>query len=167
MVLGDRLAQDLGHGTAVLLVLVEELDGPVHVVGAEHDVDVGRPLGDALAVLLRQAAGDHDLHVGAPVLDRLQVPERAVELVVGVLPDAAGVEHDDIRVLHVDGGHVAVGLEQPGEALGVVLVHLAPEGAHQVPLGHLASVRPVGGGSEVDDAAEASDRTHRARPHCS
>ena len=32
------------------------------VVGAEDDVDPRRPVGDGLAVLLRQAAADGDLH---------------------------------------------------------------------------------------------------------
>ena len=68
---------------------------------------------------------------------RLQVAELAVELVVGVLPDAAGVEHDDVGVVLRGGRHQAVGLEQPGDALGVVLVHLAPVGADGVgPGGH-------------------------------
>ena len=34
------------------------------------------------------------------------------------------------------GRHEPVGLEQAGDALGVVLVHLAPEGAHDVATGH-------------------------------
>ena len=73
------------------------------VVGAEHDVDVAGPLDDQLAVLLGQAAADRDLQVGPAVLERLEVPEVAVELVVGVLPDAAGVEDDDVGGLEVVG----------------------------------------------------------------
>ena len=53
----------------------------------------------------------------------------AVELVVGVLPDAAGVEDDHVGRLHVRRGHEAVGHQRAGQPLGVVLVHLAPEGA--------------------------------------
>ena len=68
------------------------------VVGAEHDVDPRRPLGDRRAVLLRQAAADCDLHAGVRGLHRQQVAEVAVEPVVGVLPDRAGVEDDDVRV---------------------------------------------------------------------
>ena len=115
-----------------LAAAVQQLGGPVHVVGAEDQVDVGRPLADAVLVLLGQAAGDHDLHAGLAVLHRLEVAEGAVELVVGVLPDAAGVEDDDVGLVEVGGGLHAVGLEQPGDPLRVVLVHLAPEGADQV-----------------------------------
>src|SRR5438309_11126740 len=62
----------------------------------------------------------------------------AVELVVGVLPDAARVEEDDVSLFDVVGGLHAVGLEQASETLGVVLVHLAPEGADEVLAGHAA-----------------------------
>ena len=60
----------------------------------------------------------------------------AVELVVGVLPDAARVEHDDVGRLEIVGRLHAVGDEQPGDPLRVVLVHLAPVGAHEEAAGH-------------------------------
>ena len=102
------------------------------VVRAEDDVDPRRPADDLAAVLLRQAAADGDLHAGAGVLDRPQVAEVAVEPVVGVLPDGAGVEDDDVGVVALGRGGVAGRLEQPGEPLGVVHVHLAPVRAHAV-----------------------------------
>ena len=117
--------------------VVEQLGGPVDVVGAHHDVDVGGPLAHGVAVLLGQAAGHDDLAALALGLPRLEVAEVAVELVVGVLPDAARVEHDDVGIGQVAGRDEPVGLEQAGDALGVVLVHLAPERAHDVaPLLH-------------------------------
>ena len=66
----------------------------------------------------------------------LEAPERAVEPLVGVLPDAARVEHHHVGVLHGGGRRQAVGHQQPGEPLGVVLVHLAPEGPDEVGAGH-------------------------------
>ena len=69
------------------------------VVGAEHDVDPRRLLGDRRAVLLRQAAADGDLHAGVLRLHRREVAEVAVELVVGVLAHRAGVEDDDVGLL--------------------------------------------------------------------
>jgi hypothetical protein len=90
------------------------------------------PLHDGVAVLLRHAAADGDLHVGLAVLARAQVAEVAVELVVGVLAHGAGVEDDDVGGLGPLGGgdagdvDIAGGLEQAGEPLGVVDVHLAP-----------------------------------------
>ena len=84
---------------------------------------------DELAVLLREAPTHRDLEVRALGLQRLEPPEVAVELVVGVLADAARVEHDDVGGVEIVGGLHAVGDEQAGDALGVVLVHLAPVGA--------------------------------------
>ncbi len=48
--------------------------------------------------LLREAAADRDLHVGVVALDLGEVAERAVQTVVGVLADGAGVDHDDVGV---------------------------------------------------------------------
>src|SRR5690606_2074152 len=70
------------------------------------------------------------------VLPRTQVAEVAVELVVGVLADAARVEHDDVGVVLRLGADEPVGLEQAGDAFRVVLVHLAPVGAHDIAAGH-------------------------------
>jgi len=120
---------------------VQQIDGSVHVVGAEHDIDMTGPLADRVPVLLGETSADHDLETRSGGLDRLEVTEGAVELVVGVLADAAGVEDDDVGVIERGGGLHAVGLEQPGDALGVVLVHLTPEGADQVLLGHTGKVR--------------------------
>ncbi len=141
--MGGRVGATGGQRRRVGLVLLEDLDhraleaGPfeqgrrvAQVVGAEHDVDVTGPLHDELAVLLGQAPAHRDLQVGALLLQRLEPPQLAVELVVGVLTDAARVEHDDIGRLDVVGGLHALGREQPGDALGVVLVHLTAERAH-------------------------------------
>ena len=66
----------------------------------------------------------------------------AVELVVGVLPHRAGVEDDDVGDLgpsvlrHAGKVDVARRLEQAGEALAVVDVHLAAVRPHVVGPGH-------------------------------
>ena len=109
------------------------------VVGAEDDVDPRRPLDDGAPVLLGQAPADGDLHVGVAQLGGAQLAEVAVKLVVGVLTHRAGVEDDDVRGLRTVGPErcdvdVPRGLEQAGEPLAVVDVHLAPVGAHVVGL---------------------------------
>ncbi len=139
-----------GQGRRVGLVLIEDLDdrdtgavglceerrGVRQVVGAEHDVHVTGPLDDEIPVLLGQAPSDRDLQVRAGVLQGLEVPERPVELVVGVLADAAGVEDDHIGRSEIVGRFHALGREEAGDPLGIVLVHLAPEGAHVEAAGH-------------------------------
>ena len=124
------------------------------VVGAEHDVHPRRLAHDRLAVLLGQAAADGDLHARVRELARPQVPEVAVELVVGVLPDRARVEHDDVRGRRVVRARVARGLQQPGHPLGVVHVHLAPVRAEGVAATH---------GSRVD-ALDHGGRTRHDAP---
>src|SRR4030095_3329755 len=84
------------------------------------------------AVLLREAPRDDDPHPRVRLLQRPQVPEVAVEAVVGVLADRARVEHDDARVRGLLGCHVAVGGEQTGDPLGGVLRQLASHGAERV-----------------------------------
>ena len=96
---------------------IEQLGGAAEVVRAEDDVDVPGALEHELAVLLRQAAADGDLEVGACVLECLELPEVAVQLVVGVLPDAARVEHDDVGVVDGVGGLQSLRRQEAGDAL--------------------------------------------------
>ena len=106
------------------------------VVRAQHHIHVRRALADRVPILLGQATGDDDLATFLLRLPRLQVAEVAVEPVVRVLPDAARVEHDHIGVgliVHLDEPLV---VEQPRDALGVVLVHLTPVGVDDVAPGH-------------------------------
>ena len=69
------------------------------------------------------------------LLPALELAEVAVQLVVGVLSDAAGVEDHDVGVVHRSRQDQPVALEQSGDALGVVLVHLAPERPDHVAAG--------------------------------
>ena len=101
-------------------------------VGAHHHVDPRSPRLDRALILLRQAAGHHDPECRVPFLQRFQMPQVAVETVVRVLTDRTRVEHDDACPIEVLGGRHAVGHQQPGDPLRVMLVHLAPEGADQI-----------------------------------
>ena len=133
MVVGGRLLEDLDDRPARGALLAQQLAGAGDVVRAEHHVDVRCPLDDdrSRSFWARQPPTTICMS-GRSVLEGLQLAEVAVELVVGVLADAAGVEHDDVGVVDVGGRAQAVGLEEAGDALGVVLVHLAPVGAHDV-----------------------------------
>ena len=102
------------------------------VVGAEHHVHPWGLPQHGVAVLLGKATADGDLHVGVGLLARCQVAEVAVELVVGVLPNRAGVEHHDVGVGAVGRALVSGGLQQPGQPFGVVHIHLAAVGADLV-----------------------------------
>ena len=129
----DRLVPDLGD-RAPLLGVVEQIDDAMGVVGAEHDVDPRCPFLDRLLVLLGHAPADDDLHRRLAALHSPQGTEIAVQLLVGVLADGAGVEHDNVGIFWSVGRRHAIRLEQPADPLGVVLVHLAPEGPDEVAL---------------------------------
>ena len=139
VVVDHRRLEDLHERIGAITGLGEQLCGPVHVVRAHDHVDVTGTRRYFVTVLLGQAARHDDLATVLLALPGLQVAEIAVQLVVGVLPDAAGVEHDDVGIVLGVRTHHAVGLEQAGDALGVVLVHLAAVGADDVAahgLGH-------------------------------
>src|SRR5690606_18652659 len=111
------------------------------VVRAEHHVDPRRSLDDLAAILLRQATTHRDLQVRALLLGGRKMPQVAVQLVVGVLPDRARVQHDDVRLL-LARGLVARVLELTGQPFRVVHVHLAAERANLVLERHASRVGP-------------------------
>ena len=101
-------------------------------MGAKNSVDPRRLFNDGVAVLLRQAPADRDLHTGVLGLDILQLSERAVEALIGVLAHRAGVEDHQVGLLACTGRDVARVFEHAGKTLGVVHVHLATERTHLV-----------------------------------
>ncbi len=137
-----HLVEELGLGGALVAGPAEQDGQAVQVVGAEHDVDPGGALQHPPLVLLGEAAADGDGQA-ATGFGRGQVAEGPVQLVVGVLADRAGVEHDQVGVVQPGRRLQALGLQQPGQALGVVLVHLAPEGADQEALAHRVRMVPL------------------------
>ena len=110
----------------------------------EHHINPGRSADDLALVFLRHAAANGDLHIWVGILERLEMPEVAVEPVVGVLADRTGVEHHDIGISTGCHSDVTRIFEQAGQPLGVVHIHLAPVGAHLVrPHDVLAYGHPV------------------------
>ena len=80
---------------------------------ADDDVHQRRALEKRLPFLLRDASGHRHHWVASRFLARYaQLAESGVELLLGALPDAAGVDDDDIRVAVVLRAVVASGLEQ-------------------------------------------------------
>ena len=93
----DRRLENL-NDLAVFTSLAQKLGGAMHIVRAEDHVNMTGLLGHEVFVLLRQAPCNSDLQVGSTRLFRFQIAEHGVELVVGVLANAARVEHDHIGV---------------------------------------------------------------------
>ena len=97
-------------------------------VEAEHGVGVGQLVGQGLPVTLGEAA-DGDDRLGAPGLLEVGGLEQGVDgVLLGLLDEAAGVDHRDVGVGGVVDEGPALGGEAAGELLGVDLVAGAPEG---------------------------------------
>ena len=71
--------------------------------GSECDVDERITLEDPVALRLRVAPADRDHEVGPAPLARGRLSEIRGELRVGLLPDRAGVEDDDVCLVRLDG----------------------------------------------------------------
>ena len=107
---------------------VQELGQAVDLPGAERDVDEREPPEDLVLDRLRPAPADADHALGVLALQPLGLAQVCDEAVVSGLADRAGVEEDQVGVAALLGLRVAQRLEHPLHALGIVLVHLAPEG---------------------------------------
>ena len=82
-------------------------------------------------IFLRQAATDSNLQVGVVLLLWNQLTQSAVQLVVGILANGAGIEHDEVGVIPLS-LRVTGSFEQTGDSLTIVNIHLAAEGANLI-----------------------------------
>ena len=105
----------------------QELGQPVDLSGTEGDVDEWEPLEDLVLHRLGPAATHTHHPLGPLALQPLGLAEMGGEPVVGRLANRAGVEEDEIGVGALRRFGIAERLQHPAHALGIVLVHLAPE----------------------------------------
>jgi hypothetical protein len=105
----------------------QQLRQAVQRLRAEHHIDIRRALDDGRAFLAGHAAAHADQHAFfLQVLDAAQVAE---DFFLCFFAHGAGVEEDQVGLLHVQRRLVALGgMEHVGHLVRVVLVHLAAEG---------------------------------------
>ena len=105
---------------------------------SDDDVgDTGRAAQDGIAFLLRDATGNSDDRIVTLLVGKLpKLAQACVQLVLGPLTNAAGVDHDHVRVTGLAGGFITSLLEQAGHALRVVNVHLTAERFDQILSSH-------------------------------
>ena len=108
-------------------------------MGSENRVYPRRVVQDGVLILLRQAAANRDLHAGMVFLRLLQRTQGAVQALVGVLAHGTGVKYDEVRLGAIRRRRVAGLLEQAGNALGIMNVHLAAKGPHLIGAGLVIS----------------------------
>ena len=101
---------------------------------AEHNIDKGRAPADRLAFLAGDTAAHGDFHAGSGRLQPAPAAELVEHLLLGLFPDRAGVEHENIRLLRRIDKFGRPGLAQQIEhPRRVVLVHLAAVGLDMNP----------------------------------
>ncbi len=105
---------------------------PVIGLRPDHDIDNGSATQDFLAFRLRDTAGhaDHEfLPLGiASLLHVPQATESGIDLLGCLFADVAGVEEDQVRVLHLLRRHVAFTRQRIAHAHRIVDIHLAAIG---------------------------------------
>ena len=121
-----RLAELHVDDVAVLrLDLLHDMRELVDLVGAEHEIDVRRTLDERIALFLRHAARDAEDQLRVLALEALDLTDLAVDAVLRRLSHTAGVDEDEVRLLHRLRPLIADCAELPHHALRIALVHLA------------------------------------------
>src|SRR5205823_5105034 len=92
------------------------------------EVHVRSPAADLLLVLLGHAAEDADDRVRVLALVPGEAAEGGIDLLLGVGPDGAGVEQDDVRGGRLVDEGVPLAVEAADDQLAVEHVHLAADG---------------------------------------
>ena len=136
----------------------QELGQPVDLARAEGHVHEREHLEHLVLERLRPAAADADHPAGVLGLQPLGLAQVADQAAVGLLADGAGVEQDQVGAVAGRRLAVAERLEHALHALGVVLVHLAPEG------GQVVGRSAAGRWPPSTAARLISRRAHRRRP---
>jgi hypothetical protein len=100
----------------------------VELMGAEHDVHVRHALYQRRPLLLGYAPDHGNDERRLALLERFEPAEIAKSLLLGLLPDGAGVQDNDIRLSGLFRSRITP-FEQFGvELLGIQVIHLAPIG---------------------------------------
>ena len=105
------------------------------VVGPDEQIEMTDPRQELLALLLRDAPGDREDETRVLRLERGELADLAAQLLLCLLTDAARVEDDQVRVLGVVSACPAARAQHLLHPIGVVRVHLAPEGVDEVAAG--------------------------------
>jgi hypothetical protein len=93
---------------------LQEVCSVPDVVSAKDSVHPRRPLEDFVPVFLSKAAAHGDLHLRPQLFQRAQRTQVAVQPVVCVLADAAGVENHNVGILDTLRRDHTLGFEETG-----------------------------------------------------
>ena len=112
--------------------LFHHIGQPVIGLGTDDEIDNGRPAQYLLALSLCDAAGNADQRLAALSLalglDAADAAKLGIDLLGRLFANMAGVEKNEIGVLHRLGSDITLGGQRIGHALAVIDVHLAAIG---------------------------------------
>lgn len=111
---------------------IKQVRDAMEVVRAENNVDKRGPLGNQISVFLGETSADGNLEVRFRVFERLEARELPVELLIGVLSNATGIEEDQVRIFRGRCSGHAILSQEPSDPLRIMLIHLTPVGADEV-----------------------------------
>ena len=116
-----------GHDLLTAVHLAEQCFEPIRMLGAHDQVQFGHTAQQRFTLLLGDAASHHQGEIGIGAFPLGLTAEVAVNLLLSVVSDCAGVVEDQVGVQLGFGFPIAHRFEDAGHPLGICLVHLAAE----------------------------------------
>ena len=92
----------------------------------------GSFLEDPVPLLLADTTGNNELHMGIHMFQGPVSAKGTVEFLLGLLPDATGIDDDYVRIRRSVGGETVFFLQKTGDFFGIMDIHLASEGLDEI-----------------------------------
>ncbi len=99
-------------------------------MGPENDIQLRSPGKKATALLLGHATPYSHDQVGILFFQGSQPTQKAIQFLLCLGPDRAGIDHNQPCILSCFCGDVTIGLQQTFNPLGIVDVHLTTNGLY-------------------------------------
>ena len=157
-----------GHHLLAAVHLLQQGFKPVGMLWTHHQIQFGHATQQDSPSCCATQPATTSVRFGIAAFALRLATEIAVNLLLSVVPDGAGVVEHQIRFEFGTGFLVAHRFEDSGHALGVGLVHLAAEGGDPVAaaLSSLGSVDGWGGDDQNAVRTRAIDRRRCRPPGC-
>jgi hypothetical protein len=127
-----------------------------HPRRAEDKVQIRDPAQGPLALLLGHTAAEPDQDLRPIAFEQPELAQAGVDLVLGLLAHAAGVEQDEVGLFGDGCGEHPLLHQLSSQPLAVQLVHLATPGLDEETAGLQGSTPPPSGGSSITTGSTGS-----------
>ncbi|CUP53126.1 Uncharacterised protein [Bacteroides xylanisolvens] len=120
-----RIPLRLHHMAAARILLRNDLLQIMDMVRPDDEINDRHTLDELALILLCHAAGNPQKQMRIFILQLLDLPDLAIDLLLRILTDAAGIHDDDICLFHRLCRRISQLLQLPVDALRVRFIHLA------------------------------------------